>query len=213
MNVKQMGDKIGVDWSKIDIEQLKQGIKIEQEHGDTVKNDPETIAKIAIDHLKEFPDYYTRLSKIENNEFYAMMDKFYEFACEYLELDDNCEIELKNDIAEASKLFGKTAAYSPDSSTITLFIGGRHPKDVLRSLGHELVHFKQHLDGRLQTAMMGEQGPDYAQKNPKLRKLEQEANEKGSMMLRDFEDLEKYGSKLHERKNRLLLMERLGYRL
>jgi len=46
---------------KISKEQLKMGIEIEYEHTD----DRKTAAKIALDHLKEIPDYYTRLVKME----------------------------------------------------------------------------------------------------------------------------------------------------
>ena len=57
----------------------------------------------------------------------------------------------------------------------------------MRSLGHELVHHKQNCDGKFNNA--GYAGKGYAQKNPLLRGLESEANEKGSMCVRDFTDL------------------------
>ena len=50
---------------KFDREQFIKGFEIEQEHADTTGNNVITIAKIALDHLKEFPDYYTRLIKME----------------------------------------------------------------------------------------------------------------------------------------------------
>lgn len=69
---KVIGDKIGVDWSKINIEQFRLGLAVEMEHG---ANDPETnvtnsdellTGKITWAHLKEIPDYYTRLLKMES---------------------------------------------------------------------------------------------------------------------------------------------------
>ena len=79
------------------------------------------------------------------------------------------------------------------------------------------MHFQQHQRGTLSPAMNeGPIGPDYAQKNPSLRKLEEEANQVGSMMLRDFEDGVKYGSKFRaelSEVNSRRLMERFGYEI
>lgn len=68
---RRIGDMIGVDWTKIDIKQFQQGLAVELEHGSV---DPQTnvtnddlvmTGKIALAHLKELPDYYTRLAKME----------------------------------------------------------------------------------------------------------------------------------------------------
>lgn len=67
----QVGAALGVDWTKVDREQFRRGLEVELEHG---ARDPETnvtnddlllTGKIAWAHLKEFPDYYTRLDKLE----------------------------------------------------------------------------------------------------------------------------------------------------
>lgn len=69
---KQIGQALGVDWSTFDVEQFRKGIEVELEHGrkdpDTNVTDDDAIlsGKIALAHLKEFPDYYTRLAKMEN---------------------------------------------------------------------------------------------------------------------------------------------------
>ncbi|MFC2024294.1 DUF5661 family protein [Chloroflexota bacterium] len=68
---KQIGEKLGIDWSKFDIEQYRMGLDIELEHGlvdphTNVTNDaPIMTGKIALAHLNEFPDYYTRLDIME----------------------------------------------------------------------------------------------------------------------------------------------------
>lgn len=68
---KRIGDALGVDWSTIDLLQFQFGLDIELEHGSrdpetNISNDDQTItAKIAWAHLKEFPDYYTRLARLE----------------------------------------------------------------------------------------------------------------------------------------------------
>jgi hypothetical protein len=68
-----IGEEIGIDWatSPFDIEQFRIGMNVELEHGlrDTTTNvsddDPHLTAKIALAHLHEFPDYYTRLERME----------------------------------------------------------------------------------------------------------------------------------------------------
>jgi len=68
---KQIGEALGIDWSKFDVEQYRMGLDVELEHGlvDTHTNvtndDTMMTGKIALAHLNEFPDYYTRLGKME----------------------------------------------------------------------------------------------------------------------------------------------------
>lgn len=70
---RDIGERIGIDWesSRFDVEQFRMGLEVELEHGrrdpvTNVSNDDEvTTAKIAWAHLNEFPDYYTRLAKME----------------------------------------------------------------------------------------------------------------------------------------------------
>ena len=68
---KKIGEQIGIDWSKFDVEQYRMGLNVELEHGsqDPITNvtndDPMTTGKIALAHLNEFSDYYTRLKKME----------------------------------------------------------------------------------------------------------------------------------------------------
>lgn len=69
---KLIGDQLGVDWGKIDIEQFRRGMEVELEHGlvnpatNVTHNDPIITGKIALAHLNEMPDYYTRLAKMEH---------------------------------------------------------------------------------------------------------------------------------------------------
>jgi hypothetical protein len=68
---KQIGGKLGIDWSKFDVEQYRMGLDVELEHGtvdphtNVTNDDPIMTGKIALAHLNEFPDYYTRLDKME----------------------------------------------------------------------------------------------------------------------------------------------------
>lgn len=68
---RRIGDEIGVDWSRYDVEQFRAGLEVEFEHGshdpqtDVTGDDPILTGKIALAHMKEFPDYYERLERME----------------------------------------------------------------------------------------------------------------------------------------------------
>lgn len=68
---RRVGDQIGVDWSRFDVEQFRAGLDVEFEHGshdpqtDVTRDDPILTGKIALAHMKEFPDYYERLERME----------------------------------------------------------------------------------------------------------------------------------------------------
>ena len=70
---RRIGEEIGIDWSiaPFDVEQFRIGMNVELEHGlhDSATNvtddDPQVTAKIALAHLNEFPNYYTRLERME----------------------------------------------------------------------------------------------------------------------------------------------------
>lgn len=68
---RKIGEALNIDWSKFDVEQFRMGLEVELEHGrrdpaTNVTNDaPVLTGKIALAHLNEFPDYYIRLKKME----------------------------------------------------------------------------------------------------------------------------------------------------
>ena len=68
---KEIGEALGIDWSKYDVEQFRMGMDVELEHGtensvtNVTNDDPLITGKIALAHLNEFPDYYTRLLELE----------------------------------------------------------------------------------------------------------------------------------------------------
>jgi len=68
---KRIGESLGIDWSKFDVEQYRMGLDVELEHGlvdpdtNVTNDDPIMTGKIALAHLNEFPDYYTRLDVME----------------------------------------------------------------------------------------------------------------------------------------------------
>ena len=68
---REIGNKLGIDWDRFNVEQFRIGLNIELEHGlnapstDVTGNDPILTGKIALAHLNEYADYYTRLKKME----------------------------------------------------------------------------------------------------------------------------------------------------
>jgi len=68
---KRIGEALGIDWSQFDVEQFRMGLDVELEHGtidpatDVTHDDPMLTGKIALAHLNQFSDYYTRLARME----------------------------------------------------------------------------------------------------------------------------------------------------
>ena len=114
-------------------------------------------------------------------------------------------IYLNNDDQNASKTLAMTGYYDPESMEIHVYTTGRHPKDVLRSIAHELVHHNQNENGDFESA--GYSGKGYAQKNPHLRKMELQAND--PMLFRDWEDSlkEKYPTIYNERRTNTMSLK------
>ena len=116
---------------------------------------------------------------------------FFPYSQEQLGFDKPVTIRFESDQDNAGVMLGKTAYYDPSAMEIALYVDGRHPKDVMRSLSHELVHHAQNCRGDFTAA--DETRVGYAQEDPHLRKMEREAYTKGNLIFRDFEDLIKTG--------------------
>jgi hypothetical protein len=88
-----------------------------------------------------------------------------------------------NDVENAEDFLGKTAYYNPESKVIVLYTHGRHPKDIVRSFAHEMIHHMQNLEGRL-----GNITTTNTTEDDHLNDLEKEANLKGTMTFRNWTD-------------------------
>ncbi len=88
-----------------------------------------------------------------------------------------------NDVPNAKEFLGSTAYYDPNNMIIVLYTEGRHPKDIVRSFSHEMVHHIQNLEDRL-----GNIQTTNTQEDDHLDKLEQEANLVGTMTFRNWTD-------------------------
>ena len=98
------------------------------------------------------------------------------------------EVKIRKDLTESEQFFGKTAYYDPNENTIVLYTQGRHPKDVMRSFTHEMVHHIQNLEGRL-----GEIQTSNTNESDALLELEKEAYLVGNITFRNWEDKTKNG--------------------
>ena len=98
------------------------------------------------------------------------------------------EIKIKRDIAESQDFFGRTAYYDPNVNEVVLYVEGRHPKDVMRSFVHEMIHHMQNIEGRLTDISTSNTNESSA-----LQKLEAEAYMKGNITFRNWEDKIKNG--------------------
>lgn len=122
-----------------------------------------------------------------------LVGDFFPYSQEKLQFDKPVTIIFQSDEDNAHRMLGKTAYYDPSAMEVVLYVDGRHPKDVMRSLSHELVHHAQNCRGDFTTDSATPEG--YAQSDPHLRKMEREAYTKGNLIFRDYEDLIKTDKK------------------
>ena len=122
----------------------------------------------------------------------------YEFAHKKLGFTKPALIVFESTGDKARGVFAPTGNYNPTTHTVTIYVDHRHPKDILRSMAHELVHHTQNCRGEFEGGV--HTGPGYAQEDGHMRKMEEEAYLEGQMTLRDFEDNLKENKKMSEGK-------------
>lgn len=123
----------------------------------------------------------------EEKGLQKMIESLESFAKENLKYPkDITAIILESDEDNAKNPLGRTAFYDLQERKIVVFTEGRHVKDILRSIAHELVHHAQNCSGVFDSISEIKEG--YAQSNAALREAERDAYERGNMMFRDWED-------------------------
>jgi len=126
-------------------------------------------------------DEFERLSKVQ-----PLIRSLYEASKQLLEFKPDAKIVILNDETNSANPLGKTAYYDPANHKIGLYTQGRHVKDIMRSLSHELVHHSQNCRGDFDGGIATVDG--YAQEDGHLREMEREAYETGNLIFRDWED-------------------------
>ena len=128
------------------------------------------ITKKGLEHNSEFRDKLVSLTL-------SMMDS----GLNLEPLPDIIFIE--DDKKNADNMLGRTAYYDPNTKCVTLYTHSRHPKDILRSYAHEMIHHMQNLEGRIQ----GIKGHNINE-DEYLKELEEEAYKLGNVALRSWEN-------------------------
>jgi len=126
---------------------------------------------------------------MHEDKFKKVTEDLMSYCREELGYDDDPDVHYVRDDANAESVLAKTAHYQPHDRTVTVYISKRHPKDILRSLAHELVHHSQNCRGEFDDNMVTEEG--YAQNDEHLREMEKEAYLEGQLILRDWTDTKK----------------------
>jgi hypothetical protein len=117
-----------------------------------------------------------------------LVQKFYPYAKNALGFEHPVRVIMRHDAENAEHSLGKTAYYDPENKLIVLYVTNRHPKDILRSFSHELVHHAQNCRGDLDDLTTG---GHYAE-DGKGREIEKEAYLQGNLNVRDWEDSMKF---------------------
>jgi hypothetical protein len=125
-------------------------------------------------------------SNIDMSSLEPHVQGMYDYFDQKIGFEKPPTMHFDSDPSNQSNVLGKTAYYDPSSLEIHIFTDGRHPKDMLRSIAHELIHHQQNLEGRLNVG--GYMGQGYYLQNEKMRALEQEAMLEGNATLREYED-------------------------
>jgi len=134
-----------------------------------------------------------------------LIKQYVPFAQQKMGFDKPVDINLLSDPENAQNPLGKTAFYDPNMMKITIFVDGRHVKDIMRSLSHEMVHHTQNCQGKFSSGI--NTGAGYAQDDEYLRKQEKQAYLIGNIRFRDWEDGIKQQQENKKVKNKNLISE------
>ena len=133
-------------------------------------------------------------SSLNLSEIKPFLESFLPFAQKKMGFNTAPTISFISDVKNAEKPLGKTAFYDPNTSSVSIYTDHRHPKDIMRSLSHELVHHAQNCRGDFD--LKPEMGEGYFQNDSYMREMEREAYELGNMCFRMWE--ETYKKQLQE---------------
>ena len=131
-----------------------------------------------------------------------LVDAYLPFAQKQFGFNNIPKINYIEDEENAANPIGNTGYYNPATMEVFVYVTGRHPKDILRSVSHELVHHAQNCRGEFTPDVMEEAGEGYAQNSPRLRKMEIEANARGATGVRDSVDIGLYNNVLNQNENK-----------
>ena len=124
-------------------------------------------------------------------------EDLYKFAVKKLGFNKPCRIVFESQGDRAVDIFSPTAHYKPHTQTVTVYVDHRHPKDILRSMAHELIHHAQYCAGQFDQGI--DTSPGYALRDKHMQAMEEDAYMRGNILLfREFEDTYKKGRNVME---------------
>ena len=164
-------------------------------------------------------------SNLDMDKFRPLLKSFLPFVRQKMGFDRPVSIYFISDAENAENPLGRTAHYDPGNDSVSVYTDQRHPKDILRSLSHELVHHAQNCRGEFDR--IGNLGEDYFQNDPYMQEIEIKAYKDGNRYFRMWEEIyrkqlqesiyyyigEKPMKRIDSRRHKLnsLLMENFGY--
>ena len=123
-----------------------------------------------------------------DKETLELADDLLNFMQEKFGFDTMPSVSFVDDEENGSKILGYTGHYDPESGSIVIYITGRHPKDILRSLAHEITHHVQSYEGMNDPEKSSAASdPNYIMYDDHLRKIEADAFERGNIAFREWE--------------------------
>lgn len=131
-----------------------------------------------------------------DNETLKLVKSLYQFMKNKYKFDKKPKLVFKNDAINATKILGKTGYYDPETYEICIYVKDRHPKDVLRSLAHELIHHIQTCEGRMgKDKVASAADENYIVHDDYLKEMEREAFDFGNITFREWEAEQKMSNK------------------
>ena len=136
-------------------------------------------------------------------------EDLYKFAVKKLGFNKPCRIVFESQGDRAVDIFSPTAHYKPHTQTVTVYVDHRHPKDILRSMAHELIHHAQYCAGQFDQGI--DTSPGYALRDKHMQAMEEDAYMRGNILLfREFEDTYKKGRNVMEEGKHITKKKRNG---
>jgi hypothetical protein len=157
------------------------GVKFEQQENFIIAILPSTALQEEEGKAAPYGSGYKKLQEELTPLIVELTQYMYE---QGLHMDPAPSLEFIEDESNAQNPLGRTAFYDPNNQHIVLYITGRHPKDILRSFAHEMIHHTQNLEDRL----TGIGGTTDINEDDHLKEIEREAYEKGNLYFRSWEN-------------------------
>ncbi len=198
LNLKQFVEKVKFKWDVIAISerhgvsttQVKQAIEIgAQAELDNARGNSELARAYAINNLSYDIEHYSKSQNLNEDQTPGdVLANFLKFVCAELDLKQLPNIEFVADLKHSDTEHPTFGYFDTETDQIKIGVSGRHPLDIMRTLAHELVHYRQRLSRQLDSAS-GDTGSA----------AENQANSQAGVLMRKFADQNPDYFALHER--------------